>query len=219
MKSSAWLSVAAIAELLVYPSQRTAPLVVHCREALGEHEGDQLAGVAKTLELLESAPLHELEELYTQTFDLSPLCTLEVGWHLYGEQYERGRFLVRTRELLEEVGLSEGGELPDFLPSLLRALPRMDEPRALELSAECVLPAVQKMCEALDGKSNAYEPLLRATRDLLEAQVPEGAARSTEERYRPHLKGRKQDGWQPPRGTGPAQPGLVPLGNGGGRHG
>ena len=63
----------------------------------------------------------QLEELYTRTFDLNPVCTPEVGWHIYGEQYRRGRFLVQARELLKIVGVDERGELPDHLMSLLPA--------------------------------------------------------------------------------------------------
>ena len=28
---------------------------------------------------------HQLQELFIQTFDLNPVCSLEMGWHLFGE--------------------------------------------------------------------------------------------------------------------------------------
>ena len=41
--------------------------------------------------------VEDLQELYTRTFDWNPDTSLEIGWHLYGENYERGEFLVEVR--------------------------------------------------------------------------------------------------------------------------
>ncbi len=48
------------------------------------------------------------EELYTRTFDLNPVCALEIGWHLFGEDYERGAFLVRMRDQLRRARARRG---------------------------------------------------------------------------------------------------------------
>ena len=71
-----------------------------------------------------------LEELYTRTFDINPVCSLETGWHLFGEDYNRGAFLVRMRGLLRQHGIEEGAELTDHLESALRVLSVM-EPRSV----------------------------------------------------------------------------------------
>ena len=107
------------------------------------------AGLAR-FEHLKDRPRDELEELYTRTFDVNPVCSLEVGWHLFGEDYARGAFLVKARGLLREVGIEEGGELPDHLTSLLKAMDRLDEETAGTLSRRFVSPAVVKMLGGFD---------------------------------------------------------------------
>ena len=84
--------------------------------------GDETRTVLADFPGFEQLGSTELEELYTRTFDINPVCSLEVGWHLFGEDYNRGAFLVRMRGLLREHGIEEGAELPDHLESVLRVL-------------------------------------------------------------------------------------------------
>ncbi len=195
LNTTGWQGLNTLGRLLIYPVGDFTERTAKCRQQLAcQGESKVLELLAPALEALEQFSLHEHEELYTQTFDLNPVCTLEVGWHLYGEQYERGRFLVRARELLTAVGQDEGGELPDFLPSLLGALPRQGESEAIDLAAYLV-PAVRKMCEALTDKDpeNPYNTILLAVLQGLETRVPGDAVEKVEDRYRPHLRARKQD--------------------------
>ncbi len=111
--------------------------------------------------------LTEVEELYTRTFDINPACTLELGWILYGQQYERGAFLVRMRELLRSHEVEERGELPDHLTYVLRALSRMAENEALAFCQKEVLPAVTKMREGFADSDNPYTSVLEAVLSAL----------------------------------------------------
>jgi nitrate reductase delta subunit len=115
----------------------------------------------------------ELQELFTQTFDLNPMCSLELGWHLFGENYERGQLLVRVREELRRHGLEESTELPDHLTHVLQLVERMDHEAAADFVAACVLPALEKMLQAMRGKENPFENVLLAVRSLLRRQFPE----------------------------------------------
>lgn len=195
-----WRPLSALASLLIYPSGHLAPQAAFCRDLLAAGEPRLFELTEASLRALEEQPLFELEELYTRTFDLNPVCTLEVGWHLYGEQYERGRFMVRARQMLQDVGQDEGGELPDFLPSLLSALPRLPAGEATDLAAY-LLPAVTAMCRSLDEKDhdNPYRALVTAVRLALLDRVPEDAVETLANRYRPRF--------QPPAGE------LVQLGS------
>ena len=102
----------------------------------------------------------ELEELYTRTFDINPVCSLETGWHLFGEDYNRGAFLVRMRGLLRQHGVKEGAELPDHLESALRVLPAMGAEDASDLAREFILPAVMKMRTPFEKNDNPYGAVL-----------------------------------------------------------
>ncbi len=121
--------------------------------------------------------LESLQELYTRTFDLNPECSLEAGWHLFGEEYERGSFLVKMREELRRHGIPESTELPDHLTHALRLAARM-EPGEARAFSEFILPAVDKMLAGLAGKNNPYEDVLKAVRAALAQGAAECLART-----------------------------------------
>jgi nitrate reductase delta subunit len=102
------------------------------------------------------------QELYTRTFDINPVCTLEVGWHIYGEDYARGEFLVKMRQRLRQCGLPESKELPDHLTHVLVLLGRLDGGEADELAARYVLPALEKMLGGMADVENPYKAVLEA---------------------------------------------------------
>lgn len=166
-----------LADLLRYPASDPA-------EGLGE--ALRLAAGTPCAEALErfraeTEPLsiNELQELYTRTFDLSPLCALEVGWQLYGEDYARGSFLAYLRTILHERGIAERGELPDHLANVLPAIASLPPDKAEELREGAALPAVEKMLKAFEGKPNPYGDLLRAVRAALRVPVAESIAEAS----------------------------------------
>ncbi len=115
----------------------------------------------------------ELQELFTRTFDMNPVCSLELGWHLFGENYERGLLLVRMRQELRRFAVPESTELPDHLTHALKLLSRMDHDCGADFAAACVLPALDKMLQAVHGKENSFENVLLATQAWLRSQFPE----------------------------------------------
>ncbi len=112
----------------------------------------------------------ELEELYTRTFDFNTECALEIGWHLYGENYERGDFLVKMRERLRRCEIAESCELPDHLTHVLAALGRLDEEESYRIIFDFVLPAMEKIINAMSGKDNPYEKALKFIQQVLQQQ-------------------------------------------------
>lgn len=117
--------------------------------------------------------LHDRQELYIQTFDLNPVCALEMGWHLFGENYDRGLLLVKMRQQLRRYGLPETTELPDHLKNGLRLLARMEHESGAYFAEAVVLPALEKMLEAIRGKNNPYEHILEAARLAVREDFPE----------------------------------------------
>jgi nitrate reductase delta subunit len=110
---------------------------------------------------------NELEETFTRTFDLNPACTADLGWHLFGEEYLRGLFMVRIRKEMRERRLEETGELPDHVVHVLAVLAAMEHDRARELARACVCPAVGKMQRALADGNPPFRPLVDALAELL----------------------------------------------------
>ena len=115
--------------------------------------------VAEFFDEIERVAPEGMEELYTRTFDLNPVATLEVGWHLWGEQYERGRFLADLRALQASIGVPMSSELPDHLTVLLETLAAMDDPQRL---AQQIAPALEKIAQPLEEQGNPYRHLIRA---------------------------------------------------------
>lgn len=120
---------------------------------------DDAPEVAEFFDEIERVAPEGMEELYTRTFDLNPVATLEVGWHLWGEQYERGRFLANLRELQASLGVPMSNELPDHLTVLLETLALMEQPESL---ARQIAPALEKIAKPLEEQGNPYRHVIRA---------------------------------------------------------
>jgi len=157
-----------VGALFRYPREDYFEVTRGCHRAFGATEPDVAALLARFLDRMEGLSTEAQQELFTATFDLNPSCALEVGWHLFGENYERGAFLVKMRRQLTRFGLSDSGELPDHLTHVLAVLGRMPAEEAEEFACACLLPALGKMRANLAGKSNPFESALDAIALLVE---------------------------------------------------
>ena len=134
-------------------------------------------------EAVASLSLSDLQELYTRTFDLNPVCALEIGYHLFGENYKRGEFLANLRQTEAPFQLGQEKQLPDYLPVLLRLITQLQDEELLNaLIAECLVPAVGKMIKAVNGDQNPYRYLLEALDTQLRANSIEVVKRPQLER-------------------------------------
>jgi nitrate reductase molybdenum cofactor assembly chaperone NarJ/NarW len=154
---------------LSYPGEDYLREVAECRDAVAEIDPEAGWDWGEFSARVCGLTSEEVQELYVQTFDLNPLCALEVGWQLYGDNYDRGNFLVRMRQELQQFGVRENVELPDHLCHVLPLLARMDTDAARNFSAASVLPALNKMLAAFEGKASPYENVLKALHRILDA--------------------------------------------------
>jgi nitrate reductase molybdenum cofactor assembly chaperone len=148
----------ALARLFEYPDES---YVQRCRDAGLSESADELAKLS----------VSGIQELYISTFDWNPATSLDLGWHLYGDQYERGEFLVRMREELRRHGVAESKELPDHLTHTLCLLGRMNATDAEKFAREFTAPAVAKLLAALDQKNTPFAAAVRAVREALPAKA------------------------------------------------
>lgn len=168
-------ALARAGDLLAYPSadygRPLDGIIAHLRDR-DVATADALAAFE---EYVAASSVEHLQEAFTQTFDLNPVCALEVGWQLFGEEYERGAFLVRMRQLLRQHGVDERGELPDHLSSLLALLPRLEAGEAQALAAGALVPAVEKMIAAIQKSDSPFRPLLQGIGCMIAACAATGA--------------------------------------------
>lgn len=170
----------ALALLLDYPGEGHGLRVREAAAALEARAPDLAAALAPFCTRLAADDPSEAQELYTRTFDWSPERALELGWHLFGEQYERGAFLVRMRALLRAHGVEEGSELPDRLGSVLRLLGRMPPREAEALAAGPVQAALARIRAGFaDEPAHPYLGVLAAVERALPPAAPPAAALPT----------------------------------------
>ena len=155
-------------EILSYPGENYLREVDACRNAVAEIDAEAAQYLTDFSARTDALAVEELQELYVQTFDLNPVCALEVGWQLYGDNYDRGNFLVKMRQELERYGVPEDTELPDHLRHVLPLLARMEAAEAVSFGRASVLPALSKMLAAFEGKNSPYESALKALSLILE---------------------------------------------------
>lgn len=166
-----------LARLLNYPGESYPQDLDGCRQALARTQPEAACYLASFADRIRGLTLDQIQELFIQTFDLNPSCALEVGWQLFGDNYDRGTFLVKMRRELDRHGLTESSELPDHLTHVLSLVARLEPDQADQFASGCVLPALEKVLAGLGGQNNPFENVLRAIHCVLSQRH----ARVTEE--------------------------------------
>lgn len=150
----------AFARLLSYPDQHTTQAAELLYIVVQGEIDDAASDMLQFGTFLEQHEPWQVEEAFTGTFDVNPACALEVGWHLFGEEYARGMFLVRMREELRKYDLPESAELTDHISHVLAVVASMPDDEAAKFVHACVQPAVEKMNDALAKKDTPYRHVI-----------------------------------------------------------
>ena len=175
-----------LSALFSYPADEYCSHADECLRALDALPTEAAAEFHKFHADIAGLSTEELQELFTRTFDLNPMCTLEIGWQLYGEDYQRGEFLVKMREHLREYEVPETGELPDHLSHALALLAKLEEEESAEFAGSYLLPAIDKMRGAWRENRNAFAFLLESAFVLLKSRYLYDPARTPA--HRPELR-------------------------------
>jgi nitrate reductase delta subunit len=161
-----------LSRLVVYPGTNLQRLIDECVVAMSAFDPALGARIRDFRDRTAGLSLAELEEIYIQTFDMNPTCTLDLGWQLFGEDYNRGLFLVKVRQEMRRLGIEESHELPDHLTNVLHVLSRMGRDKAEDFARSCVLPALEKTCSAVN-ENCPYRLLMDAVIQLLSVHFAE----------------------------------------------
>jgi len=148
--------------LFSYPDAEFAGKVREVQAFLDGSCADAADELREFTEFVSQASLVELEELYTRSFDVQAITTLDLGYVLFGDDYKRGELLVNLSKEHRQAGVDCGSELPDHLPNVLRLLDAMQKsPLREELVEKIIGPALRKIIGEFDPgrvekKSAAY---------------------------------------------------------------
>ena len=156
-----------LAGLFDYPDAECEAKLRRCAGALADGYAGPAALLEPLRERIRELSVEQAQEMFTRTFDINPVCTLEIGWHIYGEDYARGAFLVKMREQLREWNLPESRELPDHLTHVLALLGRLEGEAADQLAARYVLPALEKMLDGMKDADSPYRGVLEAVSQVV----------------------------------------------------
>ena len=155
------------ADLLDYPTLATSLKAGLCCEQLLSLQPEAGGLLESFYHEMEQRTLEKIQELYTTTFDMQPVCYPYIGYQLFGDSYKRGVFMARLNEAYYTSGYSAGQELPDHLSVILRFLGldtvNRDDDFCHALLMEGLIPALGKMLQAFGSRSeNPYFALLSA---------------------------------------------------------
>lgn len=152
-----------LAAIASYPTPLLEEQVGECAARLAALGSCGARAMSRFHGFVARTPLAALEELYTTTFDLRPVCYPYVGYQLFGDTYKRGAFLAQLNARYRQSALPLSGDLPDHLSEILRYLARTPD---RDLVEEGLVPTLKRMIDQLDG--NPYRAALRAILDVVQ---------------------------------------------------
>lgn len=165
--------LALVAPLLDYPCEDFFNSLDTVANSIQRKCPDAYKNLIEFKKSLSDLNREELEELYTRTFDVAPVCSPYVSVHIYGdENFDRGNLMATLATKFEERGFKNGTELPDHLAVLLKFAKYLTDEELSELIEFCLNEPVENMSNSLKGskKSNPYYHLFLAVGDILNSK-------------------------------------------------
>ncbi len=152
-----------LAELFRYPGDNFEATVQEIAQHTPVEYPETSDPLNQFLEGVNAMPLLEVQELYTRSFEVQAVTTLDIGYVLFGDDYKRGALLVNLSREMEEVGIETGSELADNLANVLTLIGRMtDDDLRAEMVDKLIVPAISKMISEFEptriaSKNKAYK--------------------------------------------------------------
>jgi len=140
-----------LAALFEYPDINYPQRVTNIKDFLTDRYPKADAELERFIAFLPSHNLMTMQELFTRSFDVQAVTTLDIGYVLFGDDYKRGEMLANLNREHLEAGIDCGTELADYLPNLLRLLAVLkDEELANDLVNAVLAPALLEMIGEFD---------------------------------------------------------------------
>jgi nitrate reductase delta subunit len=108
----------------------------------------------------------QAQERYTALFDMHPSTTLNVTYHIHGDNEKRAAILARLQHGYETAGWDRiTGELPDYLPLMLEFLSICPNSNHATFVWQC-LQGLQPLIKRLEDRALDYACLLQPVYDM-----------------------------------------------------
>lgn len=157
-------------DILSYPGTNTVPDSEVLYNELSKIDPVSSDLMFPFVRKMQSMELSEIEELYTITFDIQAVCSLDLGYVLFGEDYKRGEFLVNVSAMQKEFNPNlKSTELADHLPNVLMLHSKMpNNELKIDFTQRIIMPGIEKMLQSFkeDIKiGNIYSRILICLRN------------------------------------------------------
>lgn len=140
-----------LAGLFTYPDSGYPQKVRQTQVFLDAYYPEAGAALKEFAEFASQATVAVLEELYTRSFDVQAITTLDMSYVLFGDDYKRGALLVNLNREHRKAGIDCQSELADHLPNVLHLLAKMNDAELrAELAQKIVAPALRKVISEFD---------------------------------------------------------------------
>lgn len=137
---------AVAANLFFYPEADFVDRIVEVQAQLDSRYPEAAKELQPFTAQVSTFTLAEIQELFTRSFDVQSLTTLDIGYVLFGDDYKRGEMLSNLCREFNRLGIDCGYELADHLPNLLKLMACLEEGELLEeLVSQVLIPAIAHM--------------------------------------------------------------------------
>lgn len=166
------------AHILGYPDERlkktTAQLIKLLEQSSDSYNKNLIAAI-DYLKIfyyyLEKTNIREQEEVYTQTFEVQSITTLDIGYILFGDDYKRAELLVHLNQEIVRYKVDTSIELADHLANILKLLHRTEDDVLKKDLIDCVAyPGLKRIIKDFDSKiiENKNKVYLKHQKTLIE---------------------------------------------------
>jgi nitrate reductase assembly molybdenum cofactor insertion protein NarJ len=143
-----------LAQLFQYPKTDYKEKVKEAETVLSELYPETLTTFNQFSDFVSTSSHDEITEIFTRTFDVQAITTLDVGYVLFGDDYKRGELLVNLNREHREAANVCNDELADNLSNLLSLLPKMQNYNVRnELVEIIIMPGLTKIINEFDTKN------------------------------------------------------------------
>ncbi len=140
-----------LAELFKYPDEFFLERILQILSFLDKKYPSALQEAQLFFNTLSFNDLACAQELYTRSFDVQAVTTLDIGYVLYGDDYKRGEILANLNREHQKAQNDCGSDLADHLPNLLRLIFKSEDSQFIDdLVHEILAPALSKMIYEFD---------------------------------------------------------------------
>lgn len=166
-----------LAELFKYPSETFVDRVAACQMMLDVNYPEATVQLQIFSNYINTCDEDAREELYTKTFDVQPICYLDLGYVIFGEDYKRGAFLLHMQNEQKKLKNDCGTDLSDNICNVLILLSKHKNKHFInELATQIIIPATKKMIAEFESARVALkmQVLKKLHRAIIQEDLNQG---------------------------------------------